>query len=408
MMATIKRLQEPVKPMRVYASFDPFPAPKGAATHIAAFVGALARAYGAFELVTVTPSDDTRASPPALPSCVQHRPLPVPGRTLIDRVMSFREGMLRWWRGRRAELVHVRSIFEGYPLARAKGQLCERFVYEVNSFPSIELKYHYPDVADDRELMAKLEAQEQLCLEAADLVLTPSAVTGALIRARGVDEGRLRVIPNGVDPALFGYEKPRARGAGPMRLLYSGTLSAWQGIDVAIQALALLRRDHEAELTIVGPGRKRQRRRIAERAASLGVSDYVTRLPGCSQVELCAHHHAADAVLAPLLANDRNLVQGCSPLKVIEAMATGTPVVASDLPVVRELATDGVDALLVRPGSAKALKDGLLRLIESPPLAAQLSAAARARVERELSWSLAGERLIAAYEEVLGGLDMSP
>ena len=385
--------------MLVYASFDPFPAPKGAATHIEAFVSRLAEAYGPWHLLTVAPSPGTVAGH-ALPSSVTHVALPTPGGTLIERVLAFRRELLRWWGGRRAEVVHVRSIFEGYPLARGKGRLCERLVYEVNALPSIELKYHYPALAEDRELLVKLEAQEQRCLEAADLLLTPSQVTADLLAERGAPRARIRVIPNGVDPQRFAWRAPRPWGAEGPRLLYAGTLSAWQGVHVALEALALYRRDLPARLTVVGPGRKRQRRALLERAAALGVEAALELLPSCTQSELLELHHACDVVLAPLMPNDRNLIQGCSPLKVIEAMAAGTPLIASDLPVVRALADDA-SALLVRAGSAKAIKDGVLRLGAEQGLGERLSRAARARVEGALTWERAGRALLEAYAGLL-------
>ena len=107
--------------------------------------------------------------------------------------------------------------------------------------------------------------------------------------------------------------------------------------------------------------------------------------------------------LVPLPANDRNVVQGCCPLKLLEAMAAGVPVVASDLPVVRALADPEQHALLVRPGSAKAIKDGILRLAADPHLGRRIAQAARRRIERELTWRHAEERLIASYRRLEGG-----
>ena len=83
-------------------------------------------------------------------------------------------------------------------------------------------------------------------------------------------------------------------------------------------------------------------------------------------------------------------------------MASGTPLIASDLPVVRELATDEVEALLVRPGSAKAIKDGMLRLRSEEGLAGRVSLAARARVERDFTWDRAQAALVEAYEGLIG------
>jgi glycosyltransferase involved in cell wall biosynthesis len=101
-----------------------------------------------------------------------------------------------------------------------------------------------------------------------------------------------------------------------------------------------------------------------------------------------------------LISNDRNLVQGCCPLKLLEAMASGTPVIASDLPVVRCIATGGREAMLVRPGSAKAIKEGLVYLRDNPCFARQLSLNARSRVENHFTWTLAGQKLRQAYRTI--------
>jgi glycosyltransferase involved in cell wall biosynthesis len=294
----------------------------------------------------------------------------------------------------------VRSIFEGFPIAAHKQRRCRRLIYEVNGLPSIELKYHYPQVADDRELLGKLEAQERFCLEAADLIITPSPVTAAELRRRGAAAERLEVIPNGVDEERFSYHEPSYRGDRALRLLYVGTMTSWQGVHHALEALRLLLRDHPAELSLVGPARARQRRELAERAAKLGIERQVRYLGAASQAALLEHYRWADVALVPLPPNDRNLVQGCCPLKLIEAMAAGVPVVASDLPVIRALADPEQQALLVRPGSGKAIKDGLLRLVADPLLGRRLAASARRRVEQELSWRHAGERLVACYRRL--------
>jgi glycosyltransferase involved in cell wall biosynthesis len=110
--------------------------------------------------------------------------------------------------------------------------------------------------------------------------------------------------------------------------------------------------------------------------------------------------HQADAIVAPLTSNDRNLIQGCCPLKVLEGMASGTPVITSDLPVVRELGMDGVHLLLVQPGSAKAIKDALLRFRTEPNLRIKMAIAARQQIAAHYTWAEASVALVAAYEEL--------
>jgi len=395
----------------VSISFDRVPSPKGAATHIVAFASALADAFGGIDLVTVGAASERAEEGPdfrALPASIRHTPLPVSGGNLIERVMAFRAGLRRFFdrrieAGLRADVIHVRSHWEGYPIALRKAALCDRLVFEVNGLPSIELKYHYPAVADDAELMVKLVAQEDAVLAAADAIVTPSRVTAdMLVNKRGVDPARVTVIPNGVDTSLFTYRAaPPPHPDRPLRLLYSGTMSAWQGVHRAVEALALINRDRPATLTLVGHARNRQRKAIMRSAERYDVHGSLDLRAAVTRRELAALHHGHDLVVAPLLANDRNLVQGCSPLKVLEAMATGTPLCASRMPVVQELAVDGRHALLARPGSAKQIKDAALRLDRHPMLGRRIAAAARTRVALRYQWRHAGAALVEVYGALL-------
>ena len=390
----------------VYVAFDRCPAPKGASTHISAFVAGLATTFDTVDLVTVSGSrtSNVGALSQSIPG-VQHAELPALGPTLIERVLNFRNQLRLWWKHRKPNVAHVRSIYEGYPIARDKRRWCDKLVFEVNGLPSIELKYHYPQVADDRELMQKLMSQEQCCLDAADLIVTVSQVNANHLLKRGVDANRLVVIPNGVDTTTFAYRPYRPLGKRELSLLYSGTLSRWQGVHIAIEALAQYRRERPARLTIVGAGRPDQIRSLREIASRWGVEQHLQILEPVTQSELAHLHHSSDVVLVPLMPNDRNLIQGCCPLKLLEGMASGTPVIASDMPVTAEIAENNINALLVRPGSAKAIKDALLRLTQETGLSQTLSVNARQRIEERFTWKIANQRLLDAYNKYVLPLD---
>ncbi|WP_008309702.1 glycosyltransferase family 4 protein [Leptolyngbya sp. PCC 6406] len=388
-----------------YISFDVVPAPKGAAIHIQTFAEALGQHFGGVQLVTVSPQETTISQ--GLSPEIYQTALPAVGKTLIDRVLSFRQALWGWLQGQVLEagpldVIHIRSPFEGFPIALHRAKLCRHLIFEVNGLPSIELKYRYPQVADDDELMHKLVAQEDACLQAADRILTPSDVTRDYLIQRGVGRDRIQVIPNGVDLSVFTYGAPRPDPVlSPLNLLYFGTLSPWQGVDLAIDALALYRRDGDAHLTIIGPGRPHQLKRLHTLAAKLQVTAHVQILDALPLKDLVTHLHRADAIVAPLKGCDRNLVQGCCPLKVLEGMATGTPVITTDLPVVRAIGNPDQHFLAVKPNSSKGIKDGLFQLWANPALRLTLSQQARQHVEQQFSWSLAHQRLIAVYESLL-------
>ena len=117
------------------------------------------------------------------------------------------------------------------------------------------------------------------------------------------------------------------------------------------------------------------------------------------QAELVEELHRSFAVLAPLAMNDRNVTQGCCPLKILEGMAAGVPVIASDLPVVRELGEHGRHLLLVKPGSVDETAKAVLRLEADPGLWRHISVEGRAQVERQFTWERAGRALVAVCRE---------
>lgn len=394
-------MAETMAPRIAYISFDIVPAPKGAAIHIQALVQALAAAFGEVQLVTISPKAEMINYAERWPG-VHHIALPATGPTLIDRVMTFRQHLMQWWQGQFFDVVHFRSIYEGFPIAVRKAKLTNRLLFEVNGLPSIELKYRYPRIAGDRDLQQKLRQQEAFCLEMADWVMTPSAVTHTYLQRRGTPVDKIQVIPNGVDLDVFHFQPPQTTPElSPLHLLYSGTAAAWQGLAIALQALSLYRKDYPAELNILALIRPAQRRDLQHLIRKLDLEDAVHFRDPVSQSGVVTWMHESDAILAPLVLNDRNIVQGCCPLKVLEGMASGTPVITSDLPVIRDLGNPDEHFLAVRPGSPKAIKDALLRLRVEPELRARLAIAARQRIEDHYTWAQTTQPLIELYQSWL-------
>lgn len=411
-----------------YISFDIFPSSKGAATHIAAFSQGLTQAFGKMYLVTISPEniiENSLINQTKNDSFgIINLQLPAIGETLIHRVLYFRRRLMEWLKDKRFKTIHIRSPFEGFAIALDKNKYCQQLIFEVNGLPSIELKYRYPRVVDDKELLHKLYAQEQICLKNADLIITPSKVTSEYLKTRDIAESKIKVIPNGVDLNIFTYKQRKNQEHNKQhnkqqlntltndsfndevtyspdyRMIYFGTLSSWQGVNLTVEALALLNREISVHLTIIGQAKNYQIQTLEKLAAKLKVTEKITILNGVSQTELVKHIHSADLVLAPLTASDRNLIQGCCPLKVIEAMATGIPVIASDLPVVSCLGNNEEHFLLVKPGSAKSIKDAVTRLYTNKGFAENLAINARQQIENKYTWNIASEALINAYKEL--------
>ncbi len=110
----------------------------------------------------------------------------------------------------------------------------------------------------------------------------------------------------------------------------------------------------------------------------------------------------ADICLAPLMPTERNTVQGCNPVKLFEYMACARAIVASRLPVIQEVLSDGDDALLFSPSKPSRLADCLLKLASDEALRTQLGAAAREKVTDRFQWRHANSALIEVYRGLLG------
>jgi glycosyltransferase involved in cell wall biosynthesis len=386
-------------PCVLYSAFDVVPSPKGASTHITYFTRGLVDAGYPVQLIT--------AGDPSLPErdvyCGAHM-LRVPvgdDPNYLKRAVEFGQAVTHHLASSPPYgIAHFRSIWCGLPIVQAQATFGYKTLFEVNGLPSVELKYHYPGLKGS-PVLSKIKQQEIITLLRADAIICPSAVTRAYIASLGIPREKITVISNGVDVKLFA-PRPFNRPSGqPPVLLYMGTLADWQGLDVLIEAMRVVVAERPARLRIVGRGRGRQRRDLLKRVRKLGLEGAVSVEPGVPHHEMPALLAQADVCVAPLAYNDRNVTQGCCPLKLIEYMACGRPVVASNLPVVRELARDDVDALLFAPDDPADLARCILALLDDPSLAQRLGSAAAGRARQRFTWHAAQKKLLRVYAKLM-------
>jgi glycosyltransferase involved in cell wall biosynthesis len=179
--------------------------------------------------------------------------------------------------------------------------------------------------------------------------------------------------------------------------VYVGTLSPWQGLGTLLEALALLRGTTAFELHVVGPAKSAWRAALRRLARRLRVHHALHLSGPMAQPDLAPVLQTAHACLAPLPADPRNALQGCCPLKVLEYMACGRPILSTRIAPIREVLEHGRTAHLVAPGSAAALADGLAWLRQHPEEREALGRAAR--VEAVAHWN--GSAFSARVAEAL-------
>ena len=198
--------------------------------------------------------------------------------------------------------------------------------------------------------------------------------------------GSFEIVPNGVDTALFAEAIPADLGPGT-KVLFVGRLDERKGFPVAVDAFRRLGSSREdLRLIVAGDGPQRDvvdRLRVVDR-------ERVRMLGTVSHADLPALAAACDLYLGPAVGGESFGVV------LVEAMAAGLPVVASDIPGYDEVVRDGADGLLVPPRDPAALAAAAGRVLGDPSLAERLVAAGRDRATA-FDWSFVVERIEDAY-----------
>jgi len=295
------------------------------------------------------------------------------------------------------ELAHFRDPWSGAAIALRPHAYAT--VYEVNALPSIELP-HLFDVGG--ATLEKIRALELACCAEADRVITPSRTTAGCLTGLGVDAQKIRVIPNGADVECGGHAAAPTAAAWPPHstyILYFGSPQSWQGIETLLRAFARLADFPNLRLVICASRETKAWKPYEKLAEKLGVRiEWHYALP---EEELAQITRNAFLSVAPLADCARNAEQGCAPLKILESMASGVAVVASDLPAVRELIRHRENGWLVHPDRPAELARALRILIEHPELARELGAAARRTIEENFTWARSLAALRSEYRTLV-------
>lgn len=251
----------------------------------------------------------------------------------------------------------------------------------------------FPHLFDDAWLESA-RARRERCVRAADAVIAISEATRSdLHRFHGIDRDRVLVVPHAHSPVFRRLEGEAGAAPTPTGrpfVLYVGNRSHYKSFDTLLEAYARWPGRAETDLVAVGGGAWSAEERARIRARSLDGS--IHQMDGVPDETLCRLYNRAEAFVYP------SLYEGFG-LPLLEAMACGCPIVASDIPSTREVAGDV--PLYFAPGDSDGLLAALAALDRAPGtdradrVAGGLERAAR------FSWDTAAKETLAVYREVV-------
>lgn len=305
-----------------------------------------------------------------------------------DRLTEYARRLDRVAEQRRPSILHTTT---DYSNALAVDAVARRrgipWVYEMRGQLELTWLSKRPaplrERAEQSERLRRQRERETACAKAASAVVVLSEVQRADLVDRGVPADRITVVPNAVDQSLLKRTTTQAEARNSVGLagepIWVGAVSSvvdYEGFDVLLRAVALLRAGgRDVRCAIVGDGTARPA--LITLAKDLGIWD-VCAFPGrVARDKALLWVEALDVVVVPR--KDTPVCRMVTPLKPIEAMALGRPVVASDLPALREL-LEPTGGTLVRPEDPNSLAAGILVTLEDPD-------SLRSRVEAGREWA---------------------
>ncbi|MFL6207140.1 MAG: glycosyltransferase [Acidimicrobiales bacterium] len=329
---------------------------------------------------------------------VEAGPVGLAKEQLPDVVDEFADGVA----AHLADLGDVDALHANYWLSGVAGH---RLKHEldlplVSTFHTLaRVKAETGDPEPERRVRA--EADVIGCSDA--ILASCEAEADQLERLYGADARRIEIVAPGVDHAFFSAgPRDGARtalqrldlGDGPV-LLFVGRIQPLKGLDVAVRALAALRRP-DARLVVVGGASgadgAAEVDRIEKLIAELGVADQIRMVDPVPHHLLSTYYRAADLVLVPSRSESFGLV-------ALEAAACGTPVVAAAVGGLRTLVDHGRTGFLVDGRDPAVFASYAEQILDSPALAAELSQQA-ARRASNYTWSTAAGRLRRIYGDI--------
>lgn len=316
----------------------------------------------------------------------------------LYEILEFGYSVVAYRRLREAYLRHKPDfLYERYSLFLMAGKWLKArygvpFILEVNAPLADERISH-----DGLALHGFARWAEGSVWRAADHALPVTDKLADYVRRAGVPEKDIQVIPNGINQTRFsadasGEAARRELGLTDKTILgFTGFIRSWHGLTRVVDAMVAMPERDDLHFLVIGDGPARVE--IEEYAAEKGLADRVTML-GLVERDRVGHYVATfDVALQP------SVVEYASPLKLFEYMALGRAILAPDQGNIREVLTDGDDAILFDPDDTDAFTEAIVRLCRDEALRQRLGTAAATLIDtQEYTWAANARRVVSLAE----------
>jgi glycosyltransferase involved in cell wall biosynthesis len=328
------------------------------------------------------------------------------GRLALDR-LNFAFNAVRHLRGIEYDVIHVSLPFAANVLVTVAPWLRQRMVYtaQLGELRLNALTDREEDGPDVPRVLQRFSADIFLARRAAYTTVLNENVK-RIFAENGVPDERLIHVPNGVDVARFSgvdpaecrtvREKFGLEDEGPV-LFFAGTVMPRKGVVQLVEAVGDVVNRGNPDLQLVIAGETDLDEAYTERTRSLiselEIEENVTFTGYLDDSDLLPLYRASDAFVLPSFEEGFGMV-------VSEAMAAGTPVVASDISGIRQQIDHGDSGLLVEPGDVDGLAGAIRKLVENPAKRRQMGERSERRAQR-FSWETVTDQYTDVYADVV-------
>ncbi|HEY4691914.1 MAG TPA: glycosyltransferase [Bellilinea sp.] len=337
--------------------------------------------------------------------------VPLPKPELVNHIPQFVSGIQDFVakKGLHYDLIHSHYWLSGAAAEQLQASWQVPIVQMFHTL--VMMKNRIARRPEEMEGEYRLEGEQRILKLADRIIVATLAEQSQLEFLYRADASKLVIIPPGVDTARF-YPIPKDEAKAAIELppneqmiLFVGRIEPLKGVDTLLRALAYIRSTNNLDccphyLAIIGgdpevseDSLNEEMGRVQALSAELGLSDIVLFLGKRSQESLPYYYSAADVVVVPSHYESFGMV-------ALEAMACGTPVVASQVGGLAFLVQDGVTGFVVPNGEPELLGQHLVETLLDPELRGRLGSQG-AEIARGYSWDTIAARIMGVYNELL-------